>query len=472
MKVLVIILWITNVFVNSYSGNLNQNSLKYSVTGSNMNTDRKFSHKGGSVNYGGSTAIHGSVNIENKGSMNYHGSTAIGESSHKGSMKHHGSTAIRGSMKHHGSTAIRGSTKHYGSTPIGGSTKHHGSTAIHRSSNKGSMNYHGSTAIHGSTSNQGSFHSNQKGSTNYHGSTAIRGSIQTNNKGSANYRGSGKGSGTKLNYFAFSPTREPTEALPPVIRAPPPTFYPTVNFVPELPNLSYMITPTILKQHDITVPEIPLTFQIQQGTNGWASYPDSPPSYQIMRNVISRISGVKESAVTNVFIKRSNKLHRRLSTSVTLNYSITVSSNDVGLTNPDLTYTMITSKLFNATRDGSFSNKINAEFNKLNISERITVDYIRFSEYTLVFNSNSPTVYPTEKVALTSNGGAIMSNASTYIVVSTMSLVGAVILVVIYFVRRNIISKKLNNEISVQTLTKSPMIEVVNNPRDSIPRRL
>jgi hypothetical protein len=362
--------------------------------------------------------------------MNYHGSTAIRESSHKGSMNYHGSTAI------------------------------------HKSSHKGSMNYHGSTAIRGSS------HSNHKGSANYHGSTAIRGSIKTNHKGSANYRGSGKGSGTKTNYFAFSPTREPTEALPPVIRAPPPTFYPTVNFVPELPNLSYMITPTILKQHDITVPEIPLTFQIQQGTNGWASYPDSPPSYQIMRNVISRISGVKESAVTNVFIKRSNKLHRRLSTSVTLNYSITVSSNDVGLKTPDLTYTLITIKLFNATRDGSFSNKINAEFNKLNISERITVDYIRFSNYALIFSSNSPTVYPTEKVALTSNGGVIMSNASTYIVVSTMSLVGAAILVVIYFVRRNIISKKLNNEISVQTLTKSPMIEVVDNPRDSIPRRL
>ena len=405
MKGLVIILWITNVFINSYSGNLNQNSLKYSVTSSNMNTNRKFSHKGGS--------------------MNYHGSTAIHRSSHKGSMKYHGSTAI-----------------------------------------------HGSTKYQGSTSSQGSIQTNHKGSANYHGSTAIRGNIHSNNKGSANYRWSGKGSGTKPNYFAFSPTREPTEALPPVIRAPPPTFYPTVNFLPELPNLSYMITPTILKQHDITVPEIPLTFQIQQGTNGWASYPDSPPSYQIMRNVISRISGVKDSAVTTIFIKRSNKLHRRLSTLVTLNYSITVSSNDVGLKTPDLTYTLITNKLFNASRDGSFSNTIHSEFNKLNISERIIVEYIRFSEYTLVFNSNSPTVYPTEKVALTSNGGVFASNASIYIVVSTMSLVGAVILLVIYFVRRNIISKKLNNEISLQMPTKSPIIEIVDNPRDSIPRRL
>jgi hypothetical protein len=439
MKGLVIIFWITNVFVNSYSGNLNQNSLKYSVTSSNMNTDRKFSHKGGSMNYHGSTAIHRS---SHKGSMNYHGSTAIHRSSHKGSMKYHGSTAIHGSTKYQGSTSSQGSIQ---------------------TNQKGSANYHGSTAIRGSS---------HKGSANYHGSIAIRGSVHSNQKGSANYRGSGKGSGTKPNYFAFSPTQSPTEALPPVFRAPPPTFHPTVNFVPELPNLSYMITPTILKQHDITVPEIPLTFQIQQGTNGWASYPDSPPSYQIMRNVISRISGVKDSAVTNVFIKRSNKLHRRLSTLVTLNYSITVSSNDVGLKTPDLTYTMITSKLFNATRDGSFSNMIHSEFNKLNISERIIVEYIRFSEYTLVFNSNSPTVYPTEKVALTSNGGAFASNASTYIVVSTMSLVGAVILLVIYFVRRNIISKKLNNEISLQTLTKSPMIEVVDNPRDSIPRRL
>ena len=454
MKGLVIILWITNVFVNSYSGNLNQNSLKYSVTSSNMNTDRAFSYKGGSMNYGGSTAILGSVNVGNKGSMKYHGSTAIRGSSHKGSMKYHGSTAIRGSSH----SNHKGSLEYHGSTAILGSS---------HSNHKGSLKYHGST------SSQGSFH---KGSLEYHGSTAIRGSVQTNHKGSANYRGSmtnnGQGSGTKPKYSVFSPTREPTEALPPVIRAPPPTFYPTANFVPELPNLSYMITPTILKQYDITVPEIPLTFQIQQGTNGWASYPDSPPSYQIMRNVISRISGVKESAVTNVFIKRSNKLHRRLSTSVTLNYSITVSSNDVGLKTPDLTYTLITSKLFNATRDGSFSNKINAEFNTLNISERITVDYIRFSNYALIFNSNSPTVYPTEKVALTSNGGAFASNASTYIVVSTMSLVGAVILLVIYFVRRNIISKKLNNEMSLQTLTKSPMIEVVDNPRDSIPRRL
>jgi hypothetical protein len=365
------------------------------------------------MNYGGSTAILGSVNVENKGSMKYHGSTAIRGSSHKGSMKHHGSKVIHGS------------------------------------SHKGSMEYHGSKAIHGSSN------SNHKGSMKYHGSTAKHGHMSAKN-----------------NYVVFSPTREPTEALPPVIRAPPPTFYPTVNFVPELPNLSYMITPTILKQHEITVPEIPLTFQIQQGTNGWASYPDSPPSYQIVRNVVSRISGIKESAVTNVFIKRSNKLHRRLSTSVTLNYSITVSSNDVGLKTPDLTYTLITSKLFNATRDGSFSNKINAEFNTLNISERITVDYIRFSNYALIFNSNSPTIYPTEPVALTSNGGAVMSNASAYIVVSTMSIVGAAIILVIYFVRRNIMSKKLNNEISVQTLTKSPMIEVVDNPRDSIPRRL
>jgi hypothetical protein len=428
------------VFVNSYSGNLNQNSLKYSVTSSNMNTDRAFSYKGGSMNYGGSTAILGSVNVGNKGSMKYHGSTAIRGSSHSNH---------KGSLEYHGSTAILGSS---------------------HSNHKGSLKYHGST------SSQGSFH---KGSLEYHGSTAIRGSVQTNHKGSANYRGSmtnnGQGSGTmstKPNYSVFSPTREPTEALPPVIRAPPPTFYPTVSFVPELPNLSYMITPTILKQHDITVPEIPLTFQIQQGTNGWASYPDSPPSYQILRNVISRISGVKESAVTNVFIKRSNKLHRRLSTSVTLNYSITVSSDDVGLKTPDLTYTLITSKLFNASRDGSFSNAIHSEFNKLNISERITVEYIRFSNYELIFNSNPPTVYPTEPVALTSNGGAVVSNASTYIVVSTMSFVGVAILLVIYFVRRNIISKKLNNEISLQTITKSPMIEVVDNPRDSIPRRL
>ena len=264
-----------SAIVNKYSGHHGSSNLQHI----------KSAKHGGCVNY------HGSSNKSPMhGSANYHGSLKHGRSAsyHGSSNKspvHGGSADYRGSAKHGGSANYRGSSNKspmHGSADYRGSAKHGGSANYHGSSNKSPM--HGS-AKHG-------------GSVNYHGSAKYHESSNGNPspKYSGNYGGSSKhGGSTSITPRAFSPTISPTEAIPETFEPPQPTQFPTKSIFINFPTSENINTVTD-NLHD--VPDIPVTFEVEQGGNGWATYPKS--SEQIVRSAVSSFTGINEKYITNI----------------------------------------------------------------------------------------------------------------------------------------------------------------------------
>jgi hypothetical protein len=232
-----------------------------------------------------------------------------GSMMNKGSAKSqvHGSVQVYGSAKYIGSGAIHGSEKkhHHGSAKkyYHGSEKYQGSTAIYGSAKKhyhGSEKYQGSTAIHLSTNQYGSI--NYNSGVKKYGSAAAYGSSKTHYQGSSktHYQGS-----TRQNSYvnAFSPTISPTESLPEVYQAPPPTFFPTTGFILK------ETAPT--DNNGVEVPEIPLTIQIQEG--GQQNVPPNQLGRLLKNNIqrlmpdilttsISKSTGLATKSISNVQI--------------------------------------------------------------------------------------------------------------------------------------------------------------------------
>jgi hypothetical protein len=283
------------------------------VTNSNAQNSGKYSTRvfsstyqyGSMMNKGSAKSqVHGSVQVY--GSAKYIGSGAI----HGSEKKHHHGSAKKyyhGSEKYQGSTAIYGSAKkHYH-----GSEKYQGSTAIYGLAKKhyhGSEKYQGSTAIHLSTNQYGSI--NYNSGVKKYGSAAAYGSSKTHYQGSSktHYQGSSKthyqGSTRQNSYVnAFSPTISPTESLPEVYQAPPPTFFPTTGFILK------ETAPT--DNNGVEVPEIPLTIQIQEG--GQQNVPPNQLGRLLKNNIqrlmpdilttsISKSTGLATKSISNVQI--------------------------------------------------------------------------------------------------------------------------------------------------------------------------
>jgi hypothetical protein len=330
--------------------------------------ESKYSSKMGSYNRG-STAMHGS-------------STKYGSSNH-------GSRAMHGSYNR-GSTAMHGSSTKYGSS-------NHGFKHV---SGSGSMFYsskyiwHSSGAVgsnRGSSPNTGS--SLNSGSGPNKGSGPNSGSSP--NRGSSTNRGSGANAGSGSNnnrpYDIFAPTMRPTYWLPPIYTPPPPTHNPT-KFQAIPPVSINFNQPTI---SGIEVPQIPLSFQIQQGANGWSQYPDSPRvTSSAITKVAAKTAGVAESAVTNMKIAKKNR--RSLASTVTITYDITTTPEIVGQKTQEAAYDMLVYKLQLAVKNNNFSSELHKLGVQLNISS------ISFSEYMVYY----PTMTPTTQQNVLLSGGA------------------------------------------------------------------
>uniref|UniRef100_A0A6C0F6R4 Uncharacterized protein n=1 Tax=viral metagenome TaxID=1070528 RepID=A0A6C0F6R4_9ZZZZ len=267
-------------------------------------------------------------------------------------------------------------------------------------------------------------------------------------KGSAAY----SGSGSNRPYDIFSPTIRPTEALPPIYKPPPPTYYPTSSAnIPKI-HLSFE-KPT---SEGIEVPQIPLSFQIEQGANGWSQYPDSPPLEKTFTQVAAKIAGVAESAVSNMKIKKTQR--RFLSTSISVNYYITTTPSSNGEKTQPETYYKISNKLKLSVKNHNFSSELYRLGVKLNVSS------ITFSDYAVIY----PTLSPTSSINVLSSSGvsdqsplidAISIGASILVAIGVLCAFGSV-----YLKSKQQI--KLIREIS---LTETPQhLERISNPMTDI----
>jgi len=365
----------------------------------------------GSANYGSgpnyssvakkSYASYGS-GVESKyGSNAKQGSTAkYGSSAKQGSNVKYGSTAKQGSYKQcsrashdyvFSGTIGSGKNKHY-SYAIKGSGSRGGSGAY--SGSRGGSGNHGGSAVHGGSG----YHASsgpQKGSSHYKGSSSKAGSAS--HQGSASKGGSGpnKGSGSNRPYDIFTPTMRPTEAMPPIYQPPPPTHYPTsYKSIPIMP-ITFNL-PTI---EGIEVPQIPLSFQIEQGANGWAQYPDSPPSdsppiEKAFTKVAAKTAGVAESSVSDMKIKKTQR--RFLSTSISVSYYITTTPALNGEKTQEEAYQKIVNKLQLSVKNNNFSSELHRLGVKLNVSS------ISFYNYAVIY----PTLSPTSAINVLSSPGA------------------------------------------------------------------
>ena len=414
-----------------YSGSLNYNSANYGLVNKRTNSfsmtfsnTNKESYQLNSARLVGSSALSGKYSGKNLGSMKYHGSTAMIRSGSKyGSISHSGSGAKYGSISHSGSSAKYGSISHSGS-----------------GSKYGSISHSGSIAKYGSISHSGS--------------------------------GSKYGSGGHKSYIGlFSPTQSPTETLPEIIRPPPPTYYPTVsNFHKIKINLSPVKT-----DDSIEVPDIPVSFQIQQGTNGWSSYPNSHQLQPVLSKVVADISGLNEEALSNVVVLKSN-IDRRLSISVIIEYTITTTPLDVGVKKPHLAYIKIANLLSNAAINRVLSSKMKEEFKHTNLTFDGEITSIWFSNYNILY----PTMAPTQIQAINSLGKSDdVNKTSNNLYISMGCIFAFVFLMTFYYIKRSRDKLKSAQIIDVVSNVPNPvtrnissMIEIVDVHRDSIPKRL
>jgi hypothetical protein len=335
----------------------------------------------------------------NRNSPSSYGSGVESKYSSKMGSYNHGSTVVHGSLALNRGSHSRGSTSIHGSGTKYGSYNR-GSTTMHRSSTKYGSSNQGSNAARSSKHVSGSgsmFYSSKYiwhlsgavGSNARHGSN--RGSGP--NGGSSPNRGSGSkagsGSSKSIPYDIFAPTMRPTYWLPPIYTPPPPTHNPT-KFQAIPPVSINFNQPTI---SGIEVPQIPLSFQIQQGANGWSQYPDSPPLLAITK-VAAKTAGVAESAVTNMKIAKKNR--RSLASTVTITYDITTTPEIVGQKTQEAAYYMLVYKLQLAVKNNNFSSELHKLGVQLNISS------ISFSEYMVYY----PTMTPTTQQNVLLSGGA------------------------------------------------------------------
>ena len=427
MRLLNILLAISNIVnIICYSGSLNYNSANYGLVNKNKKSfSMAFSHASGDSSHLNSARLVGSAKTSSKYSL-----------TNGGSMKYHSSTSHSGSGAKYGSTSHSGSGAKYGST----SGSKYGSTS---GSKYGSTSHSGSGAKYGSTSHSGS---------------------------GAKY-GSQKQSGHNSYISLFSPTQSPTETLPEVYRPPPPTYRPTVS---NFPKINIKLSP-VKTDDSIEVPDIPVTFQIQQGTNGWSSYPNAPQVEPILSKVVADISGLNEDAVSNVAILKS-VIGRRLSISVIIEYTITAAPLDVGVKKPHLAYIKIANLLYIAAINKTLSSKMKRGFEHTNLTFDGEITSIKFSNYNVLY----PTMTPTQMQVINSLGNADEVNKTTNNLYISMGCIFTfVFLATCYYIRMSRNQHKLSQSIKVLSPVQNPvtrnissMIEIVDNPRDSIPKRL
>jgi hypothetical protein len=404
------------VFSQSSKGSMNyQNSFVKSVGLVKNNAGSAYyghSSKHGSLAYGHSGINHGStVHGSSRHEYTRHGSTAYVHSVSKHGSTRHGSTAYVHSGSKHGSTR-HGSTRH-GSTTHGSGlhknsgSKHGSGTKGHSGSNAkghGGSTAHGSGAKgnhifsayvfsgakygssrHGSSRHESNPHTSVTYKHSNHKGCGIHGSTKYIHSGPSKY-----GSGTS----AFSPTLEPTESLPEVYSPPQPTFNPTESMKINIPNIQ-----SVRNNPDTHIPPLPLSFQINQGADGWSSYPDSPPNTKILTTVVSKIIKLEASSITNMKI-HSDKIFNRVlyiyPTRIRFSYNITTTPIKIINNIPNELYYNITFRLKSAILDNTFNEELH------NLGLNINITSIQISKYSLVY-PESTSIDSTPKNDVTEN---------------------------------------------------------------------
>lgn len=454
--------------INSHLDRVLQGSANYG-SGPNYSSVAKKSHasygsgvesKYSSVGSGskhGSNAKYGSYNQCSRTSRDYVFSSTISS----GKTKHY-SYAIKGSGAHRVSGSKGGSEAHIGSGAHGGSGAHRGSNP-----HKGSGPYIGSSPHKGSSSKMSSGAHRGSGSKGgsglYIGSGPHKGS-SSKGIGSAPYKGSSSKGGSNVPYNIFSPTMQPTEAEPPIYKLPPPTYYPTSSMnIPKIP-LSFE-KPT---NEGIEVPLIPLSFQIEQGANGWAQYPDSPPldshpldSHPLEKafaQVAAKTAGVSANSIANMNVKKTSQRKLSATTKITVTYDIITNPASIGEKTQAETYYKIANKLALSVKNNNFSSDLHRLGIKLNISS------IVFSNYAVFY----PTLTPTSVVNVLSSPGASDHSSLTdslVIGVGILLVIGVLVSFGWLYLNKKYV-KKIEREVS---LTESkPHIERVSNPMTDI----
>jgi len=340
-----------------------------------------------------------------------------------------------GKNKHY-SYAIKGSSHNKGSTHSGGSGAYYSAAKGGSSPHKGSAQHGGSGA-----------YSEAKGGSGFHGGSSPH-------KGSGAKGGSGAIAGSNRPYDIFAPTMRPTEYLPPIYQPPPPTHYPTsYKSIPVIP-----ITFNQPTSEGIEIPQIPLSFQIEQGANGWAQYPDSPPLEKAFAQVASKIAGIAESSITNMNVRKTSQRKLLATTKITVTYDIITTPASNGDKTQQETYYKIANQLALSVKNNNFSIELYRLGIKLNISS------IVFSDYAVFY----PTLSPTSAINVLSSSGA---SDHSYITDSLIIGVGVLLVigVLIFFGSLYLNKKSLQKNERDISLTEPPThLERVSNPMTDI----
>jgi hypothetical protein len=260
--------------------------------------------------------------------------------------------------------------------------------------------------------------------------------------------------GSTRPYDIFAPTMRPTEYLPPIYQPPPPTHYPTsYKSIPVIPIIFNQPT-----SEGIEVPQIPLSFQIEQGGNGWAQYPDSPPLEKAFIQVASKIAGIAASSITNMNIRKTSQRKLLATTKITVTYDIITTPASNGEKTQQETYYKIANQLALSVKNNNFSSELYRLGIKLNISS------ITFSDYAVFY----PTLTPTSAVNLLSSSGVSDHSAVTdslIIGVGILLVIGVLVVFGSLYLNKKSLQK---NERDI-SLTEPPThLERVSNPMTDI----
>ena len=264
----------------------------------------------------------------------------------------------------YGSFRIRVSNKRYGSgveSKYSSILNSHGSAKMGSASmfsvenkkiNSYSINY--CTFKYGSSKHSQSM----SGRTGNSGSNSFTKGYSGSNSFTKGYSGINSGTTGSQKYNIFAPTMTPTESLPEVISPPPPSYHPTSS---------------------LAIPDIPLTFHINQRANGkgkW-SYMPTTNTNKILKNTIAKLTNRENIYISNLQFKagaeklaKNNDNGRVLKeTRLTLNYNITttIAKKD----NPNVVYGSVKNKLILSINNGAFNKYLKQEglpFNITNIN--------------------------------------------------------------------------------------------------------
>ena len=180
----------------------------------------------------------------------------------------------------------------------------------------------------------------------------------------------------------FSPTISPTEEIPPIYQPPPPTFHPTKSM--NMPKIK-------LSFKEPTGYEVPLTFQIQQGGTEKQNKKQKKSmdrlltsrhralSASVLKTSVSKLTGISESAITNMNITHIIRY-------INASYTITTTPVSVGEKTQHTAY----NKIINLLKSKNLTQTIQSVSNH---TMTMNIEYFYASPYIVL----TPTALPTSQ---------------------------------------------------------------------------